>query len=160
MNKTLENHTQSGFTLIELIIVIVILGILAVVAFPKFIDISADARIATLESLEGSMRAASKLVNVKAIIQNKTDCAADPTVDVGNDSITLRCGYPCPHPNGIAKAVDTDDSFTWVGGNCSGQLGAIDVRVTNAPDPANCQIRYASARATQAPTYTLKTSGC
>jgi MSHA pilin protein MshA len=60
------------------------------------------------------MRSASGLVNLKAIIEKKTDCSTDPTIEIGNEFITLRCGYPCPHPSGIAQAVETDDSFTWV----------------------------------------------
>lgn len=151
---------SNGFTLIELIIVIVILGILAVIAAPKFIDISSDARIATIESLEASMRSASNLVNYKAIIENKTDCSTDPTIESGGESITLRCGFPCPHPSGIARAVISDDAFTWVGGNCAGQLGAIDVRLNDAPDPANCKVRFTSARSTQPPSFTLTTTGC
>lgn len=153
-------NKQQGFTLIELVVVIVILGVLAATAAPKFIDLSSDARIATLESLEGSMRSASNLVNLKAKIENKTDCSTDPTIAIGSDVITLRCGYPCPHPNGIAKAVNADDSFTWIGGNCSGQLGAIEVRIDDAPDPNNCKIRYSSARVNRPPSFTPTTTGC
>lgn len=151
---------NAGFTLIELIIVIVILGILAAIAAPRFINMGSDARIASLEGLEGSLRSAANLVNLKARLENKTDCATDPTIQLGTDTITLRCGYPCPHPNGIAKAVNTDPAFTWVGGNCAGVLGAVEVRLNTAPDPANCKIRYVSARATRVPGYTLTTTGC
>jgi MSHA pilin protein MshA len=151
---------NSGFTLIELIIVIVILGILAAIAAPRFINLGSDARIASLEALEGSLRSAANLVNLKARLENKTDCATDPTIKLGTDTITLRCGYPCPHPNGIAKAVNVDPTFTWVGGNCGGVLGAVEVRLNTAPDPANCKIRYVSARATRVPGYTRTTTGC
>ena len=161
MENTILRTNVKGFTLVELIIVIVILGILAVIAAPRFIDVSTDARLATLESLKGSMISASNLVNYQARIESKTDCSADPTIQMGSQTITLRCGYPCPHPSGIARAVVTDDSFTWVGGNCSGLLGNIDVRLDNAPDPANCKVRYAAARAVDTPpTFVTTTSGC
>ena len=152
--------SSRGFTLIELIIVLVILGVLAVIALPRYIDLGTDARLAKLEALEGSMRSATELVHYKAVIEQKTDCATDLTITVGNEVITLRCGYPCPHPNGIAKAVETDEDFTWVGGNCAGQLGAVEVRLADAPDPANCKIRYVSARATRAPAFNQTTTGC
>lgn len=151
---------QKGFTLIELIIVITLLGILSIIALPRFLDIGTDARIAALEQMEVSMKAATNLVNIKAEIENKTDCSTDPVIEMGDNDITLRCGYPCPHPSGIANAVDYDEGFEWVGGNCGGQLGNIDVRLADAPDPANCKIRYVSARSTREPEIVKTISGC
>ena len=151
---------QKGFTLIELIIVITLLGILSVFALPRFLDIGTDARIAALEQMEVSIEAATNLVKIKAELQDKVDCASDPVIEMGDNDITLRCGYPCPHPSGIANAVDFDDGFEWVGGNCAGQLGNIDVRLVDAPDPANCKVRYVSARSTRAPEIVKTISGC
>ena len=74
-----NRNINTGFTLIELVIVIIILGILAATAIPKFIDISRDARISVLESIAGSMRSVSSSVHMKGIIQN--------TPDIGPDSL-------------------------------------------------------------------------
>ena len=153
-------HSSRGFTLIELIIVIVILGILAVTAAPRFIDMSSDARLAKLETLESGMRTASRLVHYKATIEDKLDCSSDPTIEMGGKNITLRCGYACPHPSGIKNAMDADEGFTWVGGNCAGQLGYIEVKISDAPDPNNCKVRYISARSTREARIEPTSSGC
>lgn len=105
---------KSGFTLIELIIVIVILGILAVVAAPRFVDVSTDAKIATLKGMEGALKSAANLIYAKAAIQGKTD--GTDSVEVSGDNITIHSGYPDARLNGYAKAVDLDITFT--GGVC------------------------------------------
>lgn len=57
--------TQSGFTLIELVAVIVLLGVLAVTALPRFIDLKSDAEVAVLESTAGAMRTGIQLAHAK-----------------------------------------------------------------------------------------------
>lgn len=64
----MQLRVNEGFTLIELVVIIVILGILAATAAPKFIDLSSDARIASLKSARGSIKSALTLFNVKSII--------------------------------------------------------------------------------------------
>ena len=86
---------QEGFTLIELVVVIVILGVLAVVAAPKFIDLQTDARIATLEGMKGTLESGISMINMKAIIENKTQDSDTLTVD-GVD-IAIESGYPTAH---------------------------------------------------------------
>ena len=66
--KSLPMNKQAGFTLVELIIVIVILGILAVTAAPRFLNLQGDANASTLEGLQGSIRSGMNIVNGKSII--------------------------------------------------------------------------------------------
>ena len=149
-----------GFALVELILVIIILGLLAVIILPKYTDISTDARVAKLEALEAAMRSVSNTIYSKAIIEDKTNCLANPEIEMQGQNITLRCGYPCPHPDGIENAVIAEDGYSWVGGNCGGLQGYIEVHINDAPDPSNCKIRYAASNGSRPPIFLLTDSGC
>lgn len=93
----ISKHHQ-GFTLIELVVVIVLLGILAVTAAPKFIDLQSDAKTATLQAIKGSMQSASSLVRGKSLIQGNEglnhDDTPTPTVTVNGVSVNVSLGYP------------------------------------------------------------------
>ncbi len=66
--RSILKMQKQGFTLIELIIVIVILGILAVIAAPKFIDLQSDARIATLKGFKGAIEGANTMTRGYAVL--------------------------------------------------------------------------------------------
>jgi prepilin-type N-terminal cleavage/methylation domain-containing protein len=94
MNMQTKN---TGFTLIELIIVIIILGILAVTAGPKFLDFSADAKNSSLSAMKASMEAASAFVHSKALIKGNDSLASDATsavVAVHGTDRAIAFGYP------------------------------------------------------------------
>ncbi|GAM75179.1 MSHA pilin protein mshA [Vibrio ishigakensis] len=63
---------RSGFTLIELIVVLVILGVLAIVAAPKFLNLQQDARITTLEGFKTAMQGVITQVQSKSYIEGLT----------------------------------------------------------------------------------------
>ncbi len=90
MNKKI----QSGFTLIELVIVIIILGILSVTAAPKFLDLQGDAKASTLDAIAGAMKAASDTIYAKSLIAG-TDGLSSSTVSLSNlNTVAVNYGYP------------------------------------------------------------------
>src|SRR5690554_5065239 len=92
---------QKGFTLIELIIVIVVLGILAVTAAPQFFNFSTDARESAIQGLAGAANSARDIVHGKALIEGK-EKEANATI-AGVDVVY---GYPAATEDGIIKALN------------------------------------------------------
>lgn len=87
------SNRARGFTLIELIIVIVILGILAVVAAPRFFNFSSDAHEATVRGLQGTLNSTADLVYARAVLDGK-ERTTNETVNVNGFDIEIRYGYP------------------------------------------------------------------
>jgi len=109
VNKSLSR--VSGFTLIELIVVIVILGIMAAIAGPKFINLQSDARISVIRGVEGSLRSAATLVYSKALIDG-TETAATGTVTTASGDVDTVFGYPAASATGIDAALDLSADIT------------------------------------------------
>ncbi|MCL1093243.1 type II secretion system protein [Shewanella kaireitica] len=95
-----NSRLEKGFTLIELVVVIIVLGILSVIAAPKFLNLRTDAKIADLQAIEGAMKSALSLVYSKAAIEGESVEAG--TITHAGIDIPLYNGYP---------AVDGGDSF-------------------------------------------------
>lgn len=103
---------QTGFTLIELVIVIVILGVLAVTAAPKFLNLQDDARKAAAEGVAAAIKSAANLVYSKAVIagvESLDNKDPNAVINFGVNSVDLKFGYPIAAD--IADVVDLDGGW-------------------------------------------------
>jgi MSHA pilin protein MshA len=108
MRSSLQsNRNQQGFTLIELVVVIVILGILAVTAAPKFVDLSSDAKKATLDGAKAAILSARDLQYAKSAIAGGTP--AYPAVASMAGLITID-GFE-EESDGVFKLSDTSNCY-------------------------------------------------
>ena len=108
-----SGSVQTGFTLIELIIVIIVLGILAVTGAPKFVSLSDDAQISMLKITASAFKSSVDLARHKLHLSGRTGVAENLQV-FGNDSSGLldfnNQGWPSQHWLGADESNPTTDN--------------------------------------------------
>ena len=181
---------QQGFTLIELVVVIIILGILAVTAAPKFINLQGDARASAIQGMKGAIQGANSLVYSKAALLG-IEGADTGSVDVlGNtvagtpatatDDVPVVYGYMAATKAALEKGMDVkfntgtspssavpsdEVAADWIIDEATGtiwQRGApADVAAAGSEPAKSCKIVYTQAASAGAlPTITVTDNGC
>lgn len=115
----MKTYRQSGFTLIEMVAVIIILAIMAATALPRFVNLSQEARLSSIQGLAGGLRSAAALAKSQWLATNS---GALGTVSMGAVVVTVFnsatvnstasiLGFPTAGPTGIILALDNTTGY-------------------------------------------------
>lgn len=132
---------QAGFTIIELVMVIVILGILAAIALPKFVSLQTDARKAKLNGAAGALSSAMAMSHGKFLADGLTTQTSEGV------TVTLAFGYPNSATLAAAAGIKAAD-YTLAPAAPTTTLTVSPIGVATA---ASCQVVYTAATSVAVP---------
>ncbi|GGB44810.1 prepilin-type N-terminal cleavage/methylation domain-containing protein [Shewanella inventionis] len=146
-----QHAKQHGFTLIELVVVIIILGVLAAVAAPKFISLKSDAYASSMQGVAAAISSGKTMVYSACVISTSCDETAPAgggngsgnSITVEGEVVILAYGYPRHTATGIARMINITDGvdFEITTYNSSGRTG-LRIRPDADYDANKCEIRY------------------
>jgi MSHA pilin protein MshA len=165
----IRKPAQAGFTLIELIVVIVILGILAATALPRFANMGGEARLAALNAARGAISSTSATVHGQSLLN-----PAATTVTNEGITVNITNGYPAGDTNTAAAAglalpdwdVTANATASVVAANTTTHVPAIPANgfvavphsVHNTTTAENCFVSYAAAAVNGQPTVAMNST--
>lgn len=160
-------NRSRGFTLIELVVVIIILGVLAVVAAPKFINLQGDARAATLKGLQAAIQGANSLVYSKSALKGVSNSATASLALDSTTNVPVVYGYVASTAAALGLVLDANVSSStdtaeqqaaadWV---ITNGTGSVTIRQNGAPT-TDCNLTYTQATSSGLPAYAITATGC
>lgn len=133
---------NAGFTLIELVIVIIVLGILAATAVPKFINLQDDAKVAAMKGVEAAIHSGANMIFSKAAIKG-VETQSGQAVSAAGSTVAVEYGYPAATSAALGSVLEISD-FEIIDGTSATPQNVIVV-ATNGQAENDACVKYTQA---------------
>ncbi|OEE14478.1 prepilin-type N-terminal cleavage/methylation domain-containing protein [Vibrio cyclitrophicus ZF205] len=151
-----------GFTLIELVAVIVVIGILAVTAVPRFLNIQNDSRFSAMQGLESNLETANDITYGKAAIEQ---LESEEEAELAS-GVEVHWGYPKDTQRNLKRVINIDENSDWMLSSSNPVIFTFfnqtnDMSVDEIKSNATiCKLIYKEANKGERPTITISGTSC